>query len=246
MKNLLSVFILSAMLVFLFVGCSSQNIGEIPDNPSYTEKASIPHNSNVAVATVADDENSQPGWNEDDIIKNIEVTPYNYNSYNYHYLIFVLNNKSKYNCQLDVSIDFYDQSGDIVGTETETIDAFAAGTQTAVTISCDEKFKKYEYEFTASELDYYTCVTQDLSCKVNTAKKKAIVSVTNNGKNTAEFVTATALFFKNNKLVESDYVYAVDKDSEIKPGKTCKDEISCYENFDSVQVYLDGRAKADD
>lgn len=244
MKRILIMFMLFAILVMSFVGCSSQNTGEVADDSSNSAKAKVSENSNVAVATIDDDQNEQNGWNEDEIIKNLKVTPYDYASSNEsHYLILVIENKSEYNCELEVSVDFYNRKGDIVGTEKETIDAFAAKTSTAVSLSCDEKFKKYEYTFTASELDYYTCVTQDLDCKVSTAKEKAIVSVTNNGNLKAEYVTARALFFKNEKLVSSNWTYIADKDSEIKPGKTIKEEIVCYDDFDSVQVYLDGQAE---
>ena len=66
------------------------------------------------------------------------------------------------------------------------------------------------------------------------ATEKEILSVTNKGNIPAEFVEVYALFFKNGKLVDYDWTYMTDDDSEIKPNKTITEEIDCYEEYDKV------------
>ena len=51
------------------------------------------------------------------------------------------------------------------------------------------------------------------------------------------------LFFSGDDLVYYDWGYCTDDDSEIKPGKTSYAEARAYEDFDSVLVYLSGRAE---
>ena len=126
------------------------------------------------------------------------------------------------------------------GTDAEEY-AFEKGTKTMVYFSLDEKFVRTEYEIIVSEEDYFECVVSDLSYETVTAKHKEIVSVTNNGSEPAEFVQVYVLFFKGEKVVEIDHAYYTDDDFELKPGKTMTKELECYEDYDSVQIFLMGR-----
>jgi hypothetical protein len=138
-----------------------------------------------------------------------------------------------------------DSDDKIVGTETNYVYAFSDNTEVALGFSCEDSFSKYEYKLKASEIEYYVAVNQDLTCDVNIATNKAVISATNNGSIAAEFVEYYALFFKGDKLVYTNWGYIDDSDSEIKPGDTVSEEASCYEDFDSVKVYLDGRGSKD-
>lgn len=247
MRKLFIITLIAAMLAF--TGCASQPVSENKGEATVADTTAAAtvedDDSDVAVATVAGDEDdNEVEFDEKEVTSNLKVTPYNYSTeFGGHYLVLVIENKSQLDCELECSVDFYNKKDKIVGTESDSIDAFAAGTTACMTFNCDDKFKKYEYSFTAEELDYYDTVTKDLKCEVTTAKDKAIVSVKNNGKKIAQYVKANALFFKNDKLVYENDAYVDDKNSEIKPGKTEKEEISCYEKFDSVKVYLDARAE---
>lgn len=258
MKKSLSILLVSGMLVATaLTGCAGNNTptnssSQATSEASNAQSGTVAEDSSSSYAedykveeTVANNEATVPNasdFDADKIIKNIKVTPYTYDTDFSHYFVAVLKNNSDQECQLTMSLDLMDKKGNIVGTDEETIDAFAPGTEVALTFNCDDKFSKYEYTLNADELSYYQCVTQNLECKVSTATDKAIISAKNTGDITAEFVTYTALFFKGDKLVDTDWGYVDDKDSEIKPGKTQKEEASCYEKFDSVKVYLDGRA----
>jgi len=90
----------------------------------------------------------------------------------------------------------------------------------------------------------YTNIINDLAKDYSVSQKNVIVNVTNNGSKTGEFVEATVLFFDgNNNLVNTDTTYITDEDSEIKPGATITKQATSYDDFDHVEVYLEGRAK---
>ncbi len=157
-------------------------------------------------------------------------------------LFLILTNNSGVDCDISLSVDLYDDSGKIVGTDSKSVVAFANGTSIAININNDDKFSKYEYTLTAKELSYYHCVDQNLSCEITTATEKAIISVKNNGEENAQFVEYYALFYKGNSICDYDWGFIDDDDSEIKVGATQKKEANCYSDFDSVKVYIHGRS----
>jgi len=174
------------------------------------------------------------------VLSQISVEEYSYDTDFWHYAFLVLKNNSEFNLRITANVDFFDENGLIIGTDDTTIEAFEAGTETIMYFMPDEKFTKMEYEIDVKEEDWYECVVSDLSYEVSKAKDKIILSVTNNGEEAARFVKGYVLFLKDGVIVGFDQNYFTDDDSEIKPGKTIKEEMHCYEDFDSVKVYLAG------
>lgn len=240
MKKSFLVCVVIIMVITLFAGCSSSGA------PQNTAAVS---NAGTGVVEVAGQSGSGTGtgtastaFSAEDVISKVDVQSYSYSSSYSNYAALVLTNNSDYDCQLEIAVDFYDSNGGIVGTSSDSIDAFAKGTASALVFSCEDSFAKFEYQLKAKEIaSYYVPVNQNLSCEVSTATKKAVISATNNGDITAEYVQYIALFFNGGELVYHSWGYVTDSDSEIKPGDTVRDEANCYVNFDSVQVYLDGR-----
>ena len=154
----------------------------------------------------------------------------------------VIGNNSDYDCELNVSVEFYDDDDELVDTEEASVDVFSAGTENALIFYSKSEFAVYKYKLKVKEKsEYYGSVNQNLSCEVSEHTDEAIISATNNGTTTASYVEATALFFKDDELVGAGSSYVVDDEFEIKPERKEKCTISCFENFDSVQVYLNGR-----
>ncbi|MGI5935551.1 MAG: hypothetical protein ACOX7I_01925 [Oscillospiraceae bacterium] len=153
----------------------------------------------------------------------------------------MLKNNSEFDLTVSVNIDFFDENGSIIGTDSETQYAFEAGTETIFVFIPDEKFEKMEYELDVEKEEWFETVVSDLSYEVFEAENKVILAVTNNGEKAAEFVEGHVLFFNGEIPVGHDYHYFIDNDSELKPGKTIKQEMTCYEDFDNVKVYLMGR-----
>ena len=105
----------------------------------------------------------------------------------------------------------------------------------------DEAFVTMEYELEVSEEEWYDCVQSDLSYEATEAKDKIILSVTNDGDEAAKFVEVSVLFLNGENVVGFSKNYITDDDSELKPGKTIMQEMDCYEDFDSYQVFFSGR-----
>lgn len=229
-----AILIVPAMLA----GCTSSNTQSKNASDAGTGVVETSTSSKQSGTTVS----SSAGFSVEKVASNIDVQIYSLIISYSNYAIMVLTDNSDFDCQLDVSVDFYDGYGNIVGVDSGRIDAFAKGTANVLRFSCDDSFGKIEYKLKPTEISsYYVPVNQNLSCTINIATNKAIISATNNGTIPAEFVEYYALFFSGEELIDYDWGYITDSDSEIKAGDTIREEASCHKNFDSVQVYLNGR-----
>ncbi len=247
MKKMFASLISIFMIVGMLSGCAGLQRDPAADTVSeFLEKTDSALKSNEATVAnnVGEAENSSSLTSDFDaqsVIDDIDVEGYSYSTDYSNVLTLVLKNNSDTHCQLNISVDFYDEDDNIVDTQDGRIDVFSADTENALYFSSNDKFTTYKYEIRVSEPEeYYFSVNDKLSCAVNTATDKAIISATNNGDETAKYVEYFALFFKNDKLVYTNWGYVGDDDSEIKPGRTEKDTATCYEDFDSVKVYLNG------
>lgn len=178
------------------------------------------------------------------VVKQLKVTEHCGETYGHYFPVLIIENPTTYNLSLSVDIKFYDKSGKLVGAKSDEVYAFEKGTKTIMQFSVDEEFDRMEYEFTVEEEDYYNCVISSLKIESVSAKDKEILSVTNIGTQAAEFVEGFALFFKNGKLIGTDWTYFTDDDSELKPDKTITKELTAYgEDYDAVEFYFTGRAE---
>ena len=183
------------------------------------------------------------GFDEDAVLEMLEITEYVVHSDYSSYVLLVIKNNSPYNITLYGEMVFKDGEGSLVGTVSSQMYAFEAGQETLMDFYSGDEFSAYEYSLSAEEETYYAPVISSLEKEVSMTDSKAVLSVTNNGDKAAEFVQFYALFFSGDDLVYYDWGYCTDNDSEIKPGKTNYAEARSYETFDSVLVYLSGRAE---
>ena len=137
----------------------------------------------------------------------------------------------------------YSSDDEVVGFDDADVSVLGAGCTTVLIeyIETDEPIEYYETSLTAKENRSYSAVNQDLSCSVNIVKNGAVVSVTNDGDTAAKFAQGFILFFNGDELVYSDSAYFTDDDSNLVPDDTITKQMSCYEDFDRVEVYFDGR-----
>ena len=80
-----------------------------------------------------------------------------------------------------------------------------------------------------------------MSWDVATTESKAIVTVKNNGDVPAEFVQCTAIFYYDGEIIGHTNKFCIDNDSEIKPGSSISEELSSYEPFTDVKIFVTGR-----
>lgn len=263
------VLVVSLLIAFMLVGCS-ENDGKIEKESQSNEgtvdvndfETTVKETEKVAETTVKNDkeetekdvdsveeasvEKPTEGnyFDANAVVNGIEITEkYVYKDYGNYNLVLVLKNTVD-DCDLKISIDFLDENEEIIGIEDEDVEAFAKGAEVAVVFSTNQIFSKYRYQFKVEECKYYHPVVKYLKGEVNIAKDKAIVSVTNNGVEKAGFVKYTALFFKGDQLVDTNWGYLGGFDG-VEPGVTQRDEAMCYEDFDKVRVFLEGRSDLD-
>ena len=175
-------------------------------------------------------------------MENFVTTPYTWNNKYDNCLALVIKNNSSMDCALNVDVTFKDANGGLLGVKDDTVYAFGAGGEICLVFDNEEPFASYEYEYSVEELEYYKAIDANLSCEATPAKDKVIVSVSNNGEIASNWVTATALFMKGEQVVGSSYTYVGDSQSEIKPGGKETAEIHYFDEYDSVKVFLSGRA----
>lgn len=161
--------------------------------------------------------------------------------YTYHFVV-VKNNYNK-TVRISTSSLAYGDNGQIVGAADSYFEALGPGCVSVYyeAFETDKKIKSYDTQINVNIDEMYSSVIQDLSYQKSEIDDGIVFQVTNNGKESAEFVEGYALFFNNGKIVGFESSYFTDDDSEIKPGKTIFKQFNCYEEFDDVEFYLTGR-----
>lgn len=180
-------------------------------------------------------------FNKDDVLSQLEVTELKYSSRYSNYAFLVIRNNSEYTLEIKANVSYYDGNGNLVGANSASEKAVESGYSTILRFRPDDDYDTMEYTLSVKEETYYKPVLSDISYEGTMAKNKVILAVTNNGTEAAEFVQGTVLFYAGGKLVDYDWTYFTDSDSEIKPGETIMKELKCYNGFDSYEVYFSGR-----
>lgn len=169
----------------------------------------------------------------------------------YHYInsigsaqyFLIVKNNSTDTISVNINATAKDAEGNLIGATSESEEAIPSGYEVCIEFyfSDAKNAASFEYTLDAKKDKYYEAVIQDLAYEESRTDKKVIISCTNNGKDAAEFVEATALFFLNGELVRSNSTYIVDDDSEIKPGATIVKEMNSFGEYDDVIIYFSGR-----
>lgn len=178
------------------------------------------------------------------MLKDIEIVQkYQWSGSGYHYAGLELKNNTGETLQVNAEFIFYDAANNIIGTKKESCVAFGSKSNAFIYKANESEYDHFEYKLTPSIDTYYLSVVSDLENNVSDSDKKLIFSITNSGKQTAQFVQCVALFFRGGEVVGHSYAYASDADSEIKPGSTERAEINKPYNtpYDEYKLYIDGK-----
>lgn len=182
------------------------------------------------------------------VVKASDITlkSYQFSTRYYHYDVIVFTNNSNAPCNLTVTSNYFDDSGSIVDTESDSITVLSPHTSTAIYNMPDVQYSSVSYAVTIEESKYYVSTTQDLTASYNIVESDTffggtniVGTVKNNGENAAQFVKVTALLFKNDEIVDIETTYAA---SELEPGAEASFKCSSYTDFDSIELYLDSQS----
>lgn len=175
-------------------------------------------------------------------VNGIEVEEQQYHSGSSHSLFLIMTNKTGNDCDLEITVNFVDANGNTVDTVSgHSIYAFGKDTTIAEQFYSDAAYTTCNYNIMVKPLSYYRPVDADLKATINPMGEDVAISVTNNGTAVAEFVEFYILYYQNNVLVDYDWGYCDDDDSEVKPGATVTREEHCYEAYDNATIYVHGK-----
>lgn len=202
------------------------------------------NDSQPAMATKGDVEKGR--FDAEAVKEQLEIVQYTCNGKYSSTAVLVIKNNSPYDLDVNANATFKDGDGATIGAGSQMDPAVQSGAQVAMQFHNQEAFDTFDYDLTVKQTDdYFKCCNNDLSSEVTLAKNKAVITVTNNGEEAAEFVQYTSLFFKGEQLVYVGMGYCIDNDQQLKPGKSISSESMAYGiDFDRVEVYLTARINA--
>lgn len=249
-----SVLIFILLVLLMLAACGAQDtattteadVQETTEAQASTEAASDTSAvvDNRTTEESSTDESSQPvvtAVSDEDFAK--EAYMYETRSGSTIYFLVVTNN-SNATVAIGANGIAKDASGNMIGADDLEIDVLGPGEQSIDYFYFDHVsgVASVDYDINYSTSSYYEPVLSDLDLQYTINNQNVVVSVTNNGDKTAKYVKAYALFFDaSGNLVDGDYGYVTDNDSEIKPGKTIVEQIDTNTGFDTVKVFLTGR-----
>ena len=181
------------------------------------------------------------GSQSEESADDFETVGYRYEHSNKHDLYLAITNNTGRNVRIDILVKYLDENGGLVGIHNASEEAFAAGTQMLVSTSNDIPFESYEYEINAKDETYYAPVVDALEIEKTMIGNKVIVGITNTGSIAAKFVEYNVLFLNHGDVVDTEWGFATDSDSEIKPGKSEYIEVKSSQEFDEALIFLKGR-----
>jgi len=163
-----------------------------------------------------------------------------YGWYTYHFM--VIENISDSAIKISTSTIAYSSDDKMLTLANTSCECLGPGCVSVLVevLNTEEDISYSQTELTISK-SIYKSVTENLSYVQNDISNGAIFQVTNNGSYTAEFVQGFALFFSDGELVDYAWTYFTDDDSEIKPDATITRQLTSYKDFDTIELYLDGR-----
>ncbi len=141
-----------------------------------------------------------------------------------------------------IGIKYYDKKKQLIGVENQDFYALGKEQPKYLNVLKTEEYDSVELEIknigkanNSHSTEQYMTYTE-----TKLANGKIYVEVTNNGTSPFRGTYATVVFYQGSKIVDVDYHYLGDNDSEIKPGKTEYEELSTKESFDRYELYVSG------
>ena len=190
---------------------------------------------------------SNINYTGDSVTQDLYIQDWNYDSYGSAVHILEITNNSQYTLELNINETAKDSSGSVIGASSTSELDLPAGCTVFLTnyFSNVSNVTGYDTSIQAIPARYYDPVIQNIALETNDLEDKVVVKATNNGSVPVEFLKATAVFFKDNEVVDYDTQYLVDSDSELKPGASFTGQLNYYNfddiDYDTVKVHVTGR-----
>lgn len=217
----------------MLCGCGSS--GEQQEEVTQ-EKSGLESNSDIETSEKKED--GDKGYS--DLTESIEVLSERYymrNEENARYFI-VLKNNSDLDLSVEANAIAKDNEGNLLGAETEMINAMAGGQEMVLGFYFDDaqNVSVFEYDLDVKESEYAKSYYNDVSVETSVNNDKLIVMITNNGSEDIDNVMPYALFFNNGELFSHEYSGYV----SVGAGKTVPVELECFDGaFEDFELYFE-------
>lgn len=107
----------------------------------------------------------------------------------------------------------------------------------------EKSYTSYNYSLVTEPDNKNISICENMKLTTSIDKIKAYLTVKNEGSLTADSLGYKMLYFKEGKVVGLTIAYFGIYDFKIKPGDTSSVECMSAGEFDSIKVWLYGRAK---
>ena len=173
----------------------------------------------------------------------LSAKEYYYEKYGSFYYDLLVTNNSPDALRIESNVVAKDAAGNSIGAKSDSASVVGSGETAILTHIFDSVPAKTTYTLKTEKETYFKSATADLKTTSSKAGDKVLVAATNLGNYDMEFVKATVFFFKNGKVVGSDYKYLDDNSYKLSAGGTVTEEFELFpENeFDKYEVYVEAR-----
>lgn len=233
-KKIVALFL--CVTLFGVIGCSS-------DGVSQEEYDKVVRDLNELQSQLDEsedqnnNENVSNSENKDGSVEVVKEYLYMRDDDNARYFL-VLKNNSDHDLSADISVTAKDASGNPIGVEDGIQNSIASEQEVVTEFYFDEaeSVDSFEYSIDAYESEYVKSQYDNLSYETNVNGSKLIVTITNNGSETAENVSPHALFFNNGEIFSHEYSGY----EEIGAGETKSIELECFDGeFEDFELYIE-------
>lgn len=175
--------------------------------------------------------------------KELSAKEYYYEKYGSFYYDLLVTNNSANALRIESNVVAKDAAGNSIGAKSGSAPVVGSGETVVLEHIFDSVPAKTTYTLKTKKETYSKSAVADLKTTSSKSGDKVLVTATNLGNYDMEFVKATVFFFKNGKVIDSDYHYLDDSSYKLSAGGTVTEEFKLFteEDFDNYEVYVEAR-----
>lgn len=175
--------------------------------------------------------------------KELSAKEYYYEKYGSFYYDLLVTNNSSDSLRVESNVVAKDAAGNSIGAKSASAPVVGSGETVVLEHIFDSVPAKTTYTLKTKKETYSKSAVADLKTTSSKSGDKVLVTAKNLGNYDMEFVKATVFFFKNGKVIGSDYNYLDDNSYKLSAGGTVTEEFKLFteEDFDNYEVYVEAR-----
>lgn len=175
--------------------------------------------------------------------KELSAKEYYYEKYGSFYYDLLVTNNSPDALRIESNVIAKDAAGNSIGAKSDSALVVGSGETTILEHVFDSVPAKTTYTLKTEKETDFKSATADLKTSDSKAGNKVLVTATNLGNYDMESVKTTVFFFKNGKIIDSDFHYMNDNSYKLSAGGTVTEEFAPFpeKEFDKYEVYVEAR-----